>query len=116
MEGGRRKNFDRETIIVLQLKRPADFWNLNAPPVKKIIETVKKVLRLKKTKKRVDPTWIVNQKTQARQSEAATKHLNDMVSLLCKDICGKVEKEKHEDVFQLIFENVNCLGVIEINR
>ena len=45
---------------------------------------VKKVSRLKKNKKRVDPTVIVNQKTQARQRKAATKHVNNLVSLLFK--------------------------------
>ena len=75
------------------------------------MDKVKKVSRLKKKKKKVDPTVIVNQKTQARQRKAATKHVNDLVSLLCKETCGKVEKDKPEDVFRLLFENVNSLGV-----
>jgi hypothetical protein len=75
------------------------------------MDKVRKVSRLKKKKKRVDPIVIANQKTQARQRKVAIKYVNDLVSLLCKETCGKVEKAKPEDVFRLFFENVNSLGV-----
>ena len=32
--------------------------------------------------------------------------------LLCKEVCGQVEEEKPEDVFQILFENGNSLGVL----
>jgi hypothetical protein len=39
------------------------------------------------------------QKTQARQKKAAIKCVNNLVSLLCKETCGKVEMDKPEDVY-----------------
>ena len=63
------------------------------------MDRVKKVSRLKKKKKRVGPALIVIQKTQARQRKAATKHVNDLISLFCKETCGKGEKDKPGDVF-----------------
>ena len=66
------------------------------------MDKLKKVSRLKKKKnkkKRVDTIVIVNQKTQARQRKVVTKHVNDLVSLLCKETCDKVEEDKPEDVF-----------------
>ena len=80
------------------------------------MDNVKRVSRLKKKKKRADSTVIVNQKTQSRQRKAATKHVNDLVSLLCKETCGQVEEEKPEDVFRTFFENVNSLGVFATGK
>ena len=57
----------------------------------------------------MNPTMIVNQKTQARQRKAVKKHVNNLVSLLREETCSKVEKDKPEDVFRLLFENVNSL-------
>ena len=34
-----------------------------------------------------------------------------MVSLLYKETCGKVEEDKPEEVFQILFGNANSLGV-----
>ena len=70
----------------------------------------------KKKKKRVGPAVIVNQKTQARQRKVATKHVHTLVLLPCKETCGKVEEDKPEDVFQILFENVNSLGVLETSE
>jgi hypothetical protein len=53
---------------------------------------VKKVSRLKQKKKRMNPTVIVNQNTQSRHRKAATKHVHDLVSLLCKETCGKLRR------------------------
>ena len=75
------------------------------------MDKVKKVSRLKKKKKRVDPTAIVDQKTQARQRKAAKKSRERSGVPALQEICGKVEKDKPEDVFRLLFENVNSLGV-----
>ena len=72
---------------------------------------MKKVSRLNKNKKRVDPTVIVNQRTQTRQHVATTKHVNGLVvSLLCKETCGKVEKDTPDDVSRMLFEDANSLG------
>ena len=112
MTEGERKKFHRENVIILQAKKAhRNFWKSNALTVKKVMDKVKKTSRLKKKKKRMDPTVIVNQKTQARQRKAVTKHVNNLVSLLCKETCGKVEKDKSEVVFQLLFENANSLEV-----
>ena len=72
--------------------------------VEKVSRLTKKKKRKKKKKKkrRVDPMVIVNQKTRARQRKAVTKNVKDLVSLLCKDTCGKVEEDKPEDVFRIL--------------
>ena len=84
---------------------------MNAPTVKQITDKAKKVSRLKKKKKRVDPIVIAKQIYESRQRKAAMKQVNDLVSFLDKETCGQVEAEKSEDVIRLLFENVNSLGV-----
>ena len=49
---------------------------------------------------------------KARQQQAATKRINELVLLLRKKMCGQVEIEKPNNVLQLLFENVNSLGVL----
>ena len=59
----------------------------------------------------MDLTVIVKQKVKARQQKVAMKQMNDLVSLLGNETCGQVEVEKPKDVFQLLFENIDSLGV-----
>ena len=80
------------------------------------MDKVKKVSRLKQKKQRVDPILIVNQKTQTKQKKAAIKHVNSRVVLLCKETCGKIERDKPEDVLRLLFENINSLGVFATGK
>jgi hypothetical protein len=76
---------------------------------------VKKISRPKKKKekkKRVDLTVIAKQTYESRQRVSAMKQVNDLVSLLLgKETCGQVEAEKPKDVFRLLSENINSLGV-----
>ena len=88
-----------------------NFWKVNAPTANQIMDKVKKVSRRKKTKQRPDPTVIPQQKDGNRQRKEAVKQVNNLVSLLSKETCGQVEVEKPDDVFRLLFENVNSLGV-----
>ena len=110
-EGVTEETPQRESHYPATQNANRNVWKLNASTVKQIIDKVRKVSRLKKKTERVGPMVIVNQKTQARQEKAAIKHVNDLVSLLCKETCGKVEKAKPEDAFRLFFENVNSLGM-----
>ena len=57
---------------------------------------------------------IVNHKIHSRQRKAATKLKNNLVSLRCKETCGKVEEDKPEEVIRILFENANSLGLFTI--
>jgi hypothetical protein len=60
----------------------------------------KKVSRLKKKKKKKTYVSVTaKQNDKSRQLKAAIKQVNDLVILLGKETCGKVEMEKTEDVF-----------------
>ena len=68
-----------------------NFWKVNAPTANQIMDRVKKVSRKKKAKRRDNPIVVAQQKDGYRQRKEALKRVNNLVSLLNEETCGRVE-------------------------
>ena len=69
----------------------AKFWRNNTQTTEQIIDTVRKVSKKQKSKRRRDPKIKAKLKDQVQQQQAATKKVNKPILLLQEETCGKVD-------------------------
>ena len=92
------------------------FWRNNTPTADEIIGKVRKVSRKQKKKGGRNPVIKATLKDQLQQRRAAIKKVNNIISLLREEACGKVDLKKPSNVLRLLFENVNSIGVFASGR
>ena len=91
------------------------FYKEHGPTTDQVMQKVKKVgtLRKKKINRNLSRT---QQKAIVQKRKDAMNAINKLVKALAAKECGRLDKKKPSDVYKLLFENVNSLGVFSTGK